>query len=373
MIVSKKSQKGIIARKKKFHVSAKTLAPFLGALLTFVLTELFSRFPNLTERIYSQTIFPRIASILTFFSKWAPFSLDDVLYTLLILLFLTMLIMTIFRKLGLVKFLLLSFQSAAILYILFYWLWGFNYYRSNLNERLSISKAPPDSAQFIRVLDDLIAETNRSYCSFDRVSKPEIARHVESSYQKLALFLKIKYPQGVRVAKPITYSSFFAKATIAGYYGPFFSEIQINNYLLPIEYPQVLAHESAHQLGVTGEAEANFYSWLVCTQSNSQHLRYSANINTLGYFLAQARRLGNYRQIIQKIDKPVIDDLKKISLHWEKLRNKKIDKAAGKVNDIYLKTNKIKQGIDDYFGVVRFVMDFRTDSTAMKKAAYQAE
>jgi hypothetical protein len=50
------------------------------------------------------------------------------------------------------------------------------------------------------------------------------------------------------------------------------------------------------------------------------------------------------------------------------MRNERIDKAAGKVNDVYLKTNKIEQGIEDYFGVVQFVMDFETDSAAQKRA-----
>jgi hypothetical protein len=56
-----------------------------------------------------------------------------------------------------------------------------------------------------------------------------------------------------------------------------------------------------------------------------------------------------------------------VQKHWESMRNETIDKAAGKVNDAYLKSNKVKNGIEDYFGVVQFVMDFETDSSAQKK------
>jgi hypothetical protein len=49
------------------------------------------------------------------------------------------------------------------------------------------------------------------------------------------------------------------------------------------------------------------------------------------------------------------------------MRNEKIDQVAGKVNDAYLRTHKIEKGIEDYFGVVQFVMDFETDSAAQKR------
>jgi len=136
---------------------------------------------------------------------------------------------------------------------------------------------------------------------------------------------------------------------------------------LMIEYPQVLAHESAHQFGITSEAEANFYGWLVCTESDSKPLQYSANISMLNYFLSQGRHLHNLKVLVNQINKPVINDIRKVQKHWESMRNERIDKAAGKVNDVYLKTNKVKKGIEDYFGVVQFVMDFETDSLAQKR------
>jgi len=341
--------------------------PIWLALATFGLTELFSRFPKFTETVYSQTLFPLIASLLTKISRHVSFSLDDAFYGLLIVFLIILLLLTIFRKLKFGRFLLIVVQSLALIYVLFYWFWGFNYFRSGLNQRLEIAQAKPDTVEFVKVLKDLIKKTNDSYCTFDSITYPEIDSLVEASYKKNAAFLKISYPQGKRRPKPITLSNFFSEASIAGYYGPFFSEVQVNDSLLAIEYPQVLAHEFAHQMGVTGEAEANFYSWLVCARSNSRQLQYSANINTLGYFLYQAKHLHSFADLVHQIHEPVIDDIRRIQDHWEKLRNAKIDKVAGKVNDVYLKTNKIEKGIEDYFGIVQFVMDFETDTVAMKK------
>jgi len=355
--------------KSKFRqiIVGRSALPVWLALATFGLTELFSHYPTLTETIYSQTLYPGIAYLLSFVSQWVLFSLDDALYLLLAIFLTTIFLMAIFRKIRFGRFLLLLLQTLSICYVLFYLFWGFNYYRSGINERLQISKSKPDSVQFVRVLENLIAQTNASYCTFDSISKAEISALVESSYRKHAEFLKLKYPQGTRVPKPISLSSFFAKAGIAGYYGPFFSEVHLNDSLLMIEYPQVLAHESAHQFGVTSEAEANFYGWLICAKSDSKHLRYSANISIISYFLSQGRRLRNYRDLIQKIDQPVIDDMRRVQKHWAGMRNERIDKAAEKVNDVYLKTNKVEKGVEDYFGVVQFVMDFETDTLAQKR------
>ena len=341
--------------------------PIWLALITFGLTELFSRHPKVTEVFYSQTFYPGIAFLLSFVSKWVSFSMDDTFYVILAIFLLTISLLTIFRKIRFGKFLLLFLQTLSICYVLFYWFWGFNYYRSGINDRLLIGKSKPDTVQFVRVLENLIAQTNESYCTFDDITKSEISRLVESSYKKNSSFLKLNYPQGSRIPKSISLSSFFAKAGIAGYYGPFFSEVHMNDNLLMIEYPQVLAHESAHQFGITSEAEANFYGWLVCAKSDSKYLRYSANLNMINYFLSQARRLHNFADLIHQIEKPVIDDIRKVQKHWESMRNEQIDKAAGKVNDVYLKTNKIEKGIEDYFGVVQFVMDFETDLEAQKR------
>jgi hypothetical protein len=361
-------EKGNMAKGKfrQLFFSRRTL-PIWLALATYGLTELLARHTAVTEMVYSQTLYPVVAYLLSFISKWVSFSMDDAFYLLLAISLIILMILIIIRKIKFGRFLLLIIQTLAICYVLFYWFWGFNYFRSGINERLQIAKSKPDTVEFVRVFENLIAQTNESYCTFNHTSYSTIDSLVEASYKKNATFLKLKYPQGKRRPKPITLSSFFAKASIAGYYGPFFSEVHLNDSLLMIEYPQVLAHESAHQFGITSEAEANFYGWLVCMQSESKQLRYSANISMVSYFLSQAKHLHNFKDLIHQINKPVFDDLRKIQDHWERMRNEEIDKVAGKVNDVYLKTNKIEKGIEDYFGVIQFVMDYSTDSVAQKR------
>ncbi len=346
------------------------LFPLL-ALLTFALTEILHKQPHWTEQVYSRSIYPAIASFLSTISSLVPFSLDDLFYLVLVLFVLSLLALLLIKKLTWKKAAKWILITAALGYSGFYFLWGFNYFRQDLNTRLHLEISQPGSSDYYRVLETLVAQTNNSWAPPEDFGKEQTGLLVENALKKLAPALQIDYPAGKRRAKNITFSGFFAQAGISGYYGPFFNEIHLNGKLLPMEYPFVLAHEKTHQLGITSEAEANFLAWLVCTQSESRALRYSANLAVLRYFLYQGRGQEKVREIAAHLDKRVIGDLKRISQHWRALRNEKIDRAATKVNDAYLTTNKIEKGIRDYTGVVKYVLDYSMDQKFQQKIKTQ--
>lgn len=356
--------------KKKKYIENRfpwwLLLPAL-ALLTFGLTEWLDQNRDWAESVYARKIYPFIGKVLSTGSSLFPFSLDDLFYVGLIIVAISMIVFLILKKISLKKAGKIVLNTLAVSYLLFYFLWGFNYFRQDVNTRLGLTDQTPNTEDFIRVFEELVMQTNQSYTTFENFDKNEIDSLVELSYKKLAPVLKVNYPSGKRPAKNITFSRFFAQAGISGYYGPFFNEIHLNRNLLPVEYPFVLAHEKAHQFGITGESEANFYGWLVCTKSDSKKLKYSANLMILRYFIFQAYRLEKYPEIIKKLDDLVKNDIQKISEHWAELRNEKIDRAATKINDTYLKTNKIEKGVDDYIGVVKHVMDFSLDSAFQRK------
>ncbi|MBN1987566.1 MAG: DUF3810 domain-containing protein [Prolixibacteraceae bacterium] len=352
--------------KKKDWKIKSWILPAL-ALVVFLLTRILAGLSEITEQVYSQGLYPHIASAVSAFSKWVRFSLDDLFYLLLILLFCSLIALLFFRKIKFLKAGKIVLNVLAAVFVLFYFLWGFNYFRAGVNTRLGIQEQTPGTEEFLLVFENLVERTNASCQSFENFNAREIDSLVEESYKKLAPVLKLNYPSGTRRAKNISLSNFFAKAGISGYYGPFFNEVHLNSHLLPVEYPFVLAHEKAHQFGITSEAEANFYAWLVCTQSHSKQLQYSGNLALLRYFVNQGFRLEAYSEIIKKLDDRVREDYRKIREHWMRLRNEKVDKVATKVNDTYLKTNRVEKGIEDYQGVVKFVMDFSLDTAFQQK------
>ena len=154
------------------------------------------------------------------------------------------------------------------------------------------------------------------------------------------------------------FSSFFAKVGVSGYFGPFFNEVHLNHFLFPMDYPYSLAHEKAHQFGIASEAEANLVAFVICITSGDRRLQYSAYSFLMLYFLTDAAHMKDYKDYIEKIDKPVILDLRSRHRYYEALENKTLDKAQTAANDLYLKSNHIEGGVKNYNQVVALVISY---------------
>ncbi|MCK7532376.1 MAG: DUF3810 domain-containing protein [Marinilabiliales bacterium] len=61
----------------------------------------------------------------------------------------------------------------AATYILFYVLWGFNYFREGLYQRLNLTKHEPDNKAFVKQLKKIVDETNKSWCTFETWDKEQ--------------------------------------------------------------------------------------------------------------------------------------------------------------------------------------------------------
>ena len=334
------------------------LWPFLLAMLTFLTVEIAVRNPLIIERYYAKGLYPFIASAFSFLSSAFPFSLWDIFWLVAVLLLAIALILVITRRLKLSVFLLRLFQALAIVYSFFYLVWGYNYFRPKIENRIGWEMSLPDEPFFREIFDSIIVNTNKSYTIILPADFTKIDSLVEKSYQSNAMTLGIDYPNGSRTPKTMILSSIFAKSGVSGYFGPFFNEIHLNKYLLPMEYPFVLAHEKAHQFGITDESEANLAAYIICTTSEDRGLQYSGNSQLLQYFLADAHQLKDRKEYVNRIDSLVIKDIQNQRKHWHDLENKTLDKVQTAANNAYLKTNRIKEGVKNYNKVVSLVISW---------------
>jgi hypothetical protein len=338
-----------------FPISRKGI-PFTLAFLVFIIVELSVFYPWAIENIYSKGVYIIVANIVSFVSRLIPFSLWDITWIGSILMLVSGIILVIFRRLKIGKFILYLLQTGALIYSLFYLLWGFNYFRPRVEARIGLRSVSNNTELFETVLENIISQTNNNYISPANSDNQSIDKAIEESYRINAEEIGIIYPNGYRRPKEITLSELFASSGVSGYFGPFFSEIHVNKVLLHTEFPFVLAHEKAHQFGITSEAEANFYAFVVCTRSSDQRVRYSAYISILQYFLYEAYHLENYKDFVAKIDRKVITDIKEERKNWMKYHNKTIDKIQTTANDAYLKSNRIEDGVKNYNRVVALIM-----------------
>ena len=332
--------------------------PFILAVFVFLSVRFAVHNSRLVDLYYSMGVYPLVARLLSGFSNLIPFSLWDVFWVLTILQIIGGLIFVVFRRVKFWRYCLRVLQLAALLYTFFYFVWGFNYFRPKIETRIGWEKPKAEEKVFRSILDSIIVHANLSYISILTSDYPRIDQLVEDSYRKNSKELGVNYPNGSRRPKTMIFSSFFAKSGVSGYFGPFFNEIHLNYYLLPMEYPYVLAHEKAHQFGITNEAEANLAAFVICSTSGDRRLQYSGYVNLLVYFLSDASQLKDVKDYIRKIDKSVIRDLRFQRRHWQGLQNKTLDKVQTAANNAYLKTNHIEEGVKNYNQVVALVISY---------------
>ena len=206
----------------KKNRSKKWLILPLSAIVTFGITQLAYHFPSITEKIYSRFLYPIIARLISPLSNIFKFSIDDIFYVFLVFTFLILLILLIVRKISFAKAGKIILNILAATYILFYFLWGFNYFREDLNVRLKIEQHKPNTKAFLVHLKKLVENTNKSWVSFDEWNVEATDQNIYKSYKKLAPVLKIKYPSGKRKPKPITVSRFFCQGRNFGVLRPVF-------------------------------------------------------------------------------------------------------------------------------------------------------
>ena len=144
--------------------------------------------------------------------------------------------------------------------------------------------------------------------------------------------------------------------------GPFFCEFTLNGDLLPVNYPATYAHELAHLLGITSEAEANFYAYQVCTRSQIKGIRFSGYFSILNHVLGNARRLlseKEYADIINRIRPEIIELAKKNQEYWMAKYSPLIGNVQNWIYDLYLKGNKIESGRKNYSEVIGLLISYQ--------------
>lgn len=336
--------------------------PFIPAILVFISLKIALSHPGFIDTYYSKGFYPVIARCFSFVSRLYSFSLWDVFWIIVLWLILSGIILIILKKINPGTFILRTLQTLAVLYSLFYIVWGYNYFRPGIEKRIGWSKPGVDTALFRSVLDTLIAESNSNYTSVALSDYSSIDSLVEESYKKNCNRLGVTYPNGSRRPKTMVLSSVYSKLGVSGYFGPFFNEIHVNSYVLPVDYPFLLGHEKAHQFGITSEAEANLSSYIICVTSGDRRLRYSGYQTLLLYFLRDASHMKDYHDFLNKLDKSVLADIRFRQRYYQRLESTSLSDMQSKANDTYLKVNNIEKGVMNYNQVVSLVLSWYYNS-----------
>lgn len=327
---------------------------------------------------YTNGIFKLISGILSTLSDKISISVGEVVFYAVVIIFFIM-ISKLFSKVlkhryrEAISEILNIAAIVAILLILFYISFGFNYRQVGVRYIFNIPNEKMDSSDLIRISKKITADTNEAaekyYESLENSAESktvnkgekhgleEAIKELNSAYKRISddynkLIMRETKP------KAVFSSRILSKLGITGIYFPYTAEANYNNDIPSVFIPGVIAHEMAHQRGIAAEDECNFLMYLVSNYTNNYYVKYSVLLNTEIYFLNEVARLDSeeYKKIYDSLTIHVKKDLDENSKYWKQFEGKVMEKSQ-KVNDNYLKING-EAGIESYNSVVKMIIDY---------------
>ncbi len=316
------------------------------------------------ERTYSTLLYPHLQRLITPASNLVPFALFDVFVFATAAAWILALIKDIRReprwKRVIAPVFLRSIIWACVLYIGFVSLWGLNYRRVKLRDKLQVDSAAisPEGAYSFAVtaIDRLNAIHDSAHAAkstaFGSI-EPELANGFNRAQQELG------NPNVAVPGRPKTtlLNPFFSLAGVEGMTNPYFLEILIDESMLPVERPAAIAHEWGHLAGYADESEANFVGWLTCIHGSAAD-QYSGWLFAYSEMMSAIRR-SDRAELVRMLAPGPLEDLRALSLHQQQQINPLASRLSSQVYDRYLKANRIQSGVANYGEVVALMLGVR--------------
>lgn len=167
--------------------------------------------------------------------------------------------------------------------------------------------------------------------------------------------------------KPFAASDFFCQQHMQGYYFPFSMEANYNDVMYIMNKPDTFCHELAHLRGYIYEDEANFISFLACTESGSPIFEYSGYLSVLNYLDNDFyKAVGQDRETYlaqPRISAQVIaDNIFVAEQEWERINGRAlidtetVDQVSDVLRDTSLKAFGVSDGVLSYNRVVQLLL-----------------
>lgn len=313
---------------------------------------------------YATRIYPGVSSVLSRLASPFGFSLTEWTVVIAIVAFFWIIASSIRKGRRWWKCLVRELALIALVCAWFYGAWGLNYFRSDIYTRLGAAPMPYEEAEFKEFLSEFAEQLNANWCPVEesaRVDKSSLEAEVKRWYAALPPEAGLCKPKPWQHPKQLSFNRLYSAVGVLGFIGPAFDEMHVNHDVSPLEYPFIFAHEYSHVLGVSNEAEANFWAFEACRASGSQAVRYSAWYMLLSFTAGNIRSLLGeeaYQAWADTLIPEVYVDLELAQLHWRGLRWDWLSKAQHKFYNFFLKTNRISDGTANYGQVLRLVLTF---------------
>ena len=334
-----------------------------------LMLKLLTHYPQIVETYYSNLLYPFISKIFRLVFGWLPFSVGDLIYSMALIYMLSWLYKLSkkgFNQIRLKDDLIGIMVAASSVYFMFHLLWGLNYYRIPIEQRLNLNSEYTTTA-LIEVTKKLIVSSNALHSEISKDPSKQfeipynfkkISKKVTQGYTALSIsypFLTYETPS----QKQSLYSLPLAYMGFSGYLNPFTNEAQVNSKMPVNSMPLTLAHEQAHQLGYAAESEANFVAFLATYNHKDPYFRYAAYTFALRYCLKDLYKRDKtiFEVLTNEIHSGITKDFRNREKHWAQFENP-LKPIFKRVYGGFLKANQQTQGIESYNQVVALVVNY---------------
>jgi hypothetical protein len=320
------------------------------------------------ERFFSTGLYPSVQRVVTPITNAAPFAVFDVLTLAGAIVVVVSIARSIararrdrsVRPIGAMLGHLAA--AAAVVYLAFLALWGLNYRRVPMTERLVLEHQPPTTDAVVALGLDAVARLNALHADAHQTGwtsppwnhGPMLRAFAE--VQKRLSDAKAAVPGEL---KRTVYGPYFRWTSVDGMVNPFGLEVLENPDLLPFERPMVAAHEWAHLAGYANESEANFVGWLTCIRADVPS-QYSGWLHLYWQIAGELGRDHRARLWEAMAEGPRRD----IEAMIERVRRGQLPllrNASWRVYDQYLRANRVEEGIRSYGDVITLILRARFD------------
>lgn len=259
--------------------------------------------------------------------------------------------------------LLTTLSAAGYATFAFSLLWGLNYRRPPLAERLRlpVGGTPEELVDTARWL---ACETARLSPPGEKHQPTQCPHSPEALHAQIEeAFARTKEISTLRghlaPAKPVFFSNILSRLGLSGIYIPFTGEPNYNRLLPDAERVFAIAHEKAHQRGIAPESEANFAAFLALRASLDPYLRYCAYLNATGYLLRAVQRADpkTYGELAPILEGRPAADFAAIGRFWQAYRGP-AQHMARRVNDAYLRLQRVSGGVQNYDAVTDLLVGY---------------
>lgn len=332
-----------------------------AALAAFV-----PRSASLVERSYSHGAYPAIQAALTTASNTLPFAVFDLMLVAVVGLVCWWgrtawrdrhrtsavdALWTLTRRVV---------TLAAVTYLWFLGVWGLNYARPPIEQRLGLAAGAATTREVRDLLETAIAKANDLYLP----SRAEgfVPYRAEDDVARALHLVEAAHgrpsPTMPATPKPTLLAPYFRMAGVDGLTAPAALETLLNPDLTARERPFTLAHEWAHLSGAAPEADANFMAWLVTQAPGTwAHTQYSGWLFVVSETAAQVPAEARRASLAALADGPR-RDLADIARRQQS-RVDLVERIGWRVYDSYLKSQGVGEGVRSYSRVVELIVRSR--------------